>query len=812
MSASLTQPFQGTRAHRSRSPSTSQEERTLKFKAPQIIDESWTNATDENSTASSYAGEADFRLPIRKMSNVDPPVGLRRKISGTPESDLDSAYDTERTQIVRGNGVFEAIPPRMEDDESVAHVRTVSIEKIKVITSDLRLEIARIEENLRLAQTYVHNQSDEAHIMAADFQESEHLSQAQEKERRRLEERLKAEADELAEAEKVQRQQAALWQKMRDMQTRIHNLEEAREINSAARARLNTKREAFEVKVAHIAERQMNERKQLDDAQKRQDINTQMLLELEVKHLSHREQATILKTQRLDAEHFRVIQRKQAEQLRESQLMEQKHTQKEFELEFRTAEGRENLDADHKLEVLNILVSQKKELEEEQDRMAEQQQAIEAIQIKEMQRLQSMQLLAAQRRQARELGRLQKQQARIRQRARTAELQEQYSDFVKEQSETGSSRNDETSSHGKSQTTASSSNLSDSIVDEGQEADEQSAREALAERNRMKNSSEDAQKAMLEQQKVEASQRVEKNRDNITTMQRRQVRALEELRRQQKEEMSTYDKDSQKMMVELKNEQEEEYKNMRREHAEEMGQLQEMQAREKLTVRQADELERRLALELDKERQLSNRLLYQMLPKTVADELKLGRKIDPETFESVTIFFSDICGFTELASRSNPMQIVSLLNKLYTVFDSIVDRYDAYKVETIGDSYMIVSGLPIRNDNHAVVMADLAIELRSAATAIDVSDQETDKLSLRVGLHSGGVLAGVVGTKMPRYCLFGDTVNTASRMESTGEPLKIHVSPTSYALLADSYHFEERGTVEVKGKGAMATYWLIGRK
>ncbi|XP_068209435.1 guanylate cyclase 32E-like [Palaemon carinicauda] len=217
--------------------------------------------------------------------------------------------------------------------------------------------------------------------------------------------------------------------------------------------------------------------------------------------------------------------------------------------------------------------------------------------------------------------------------------------------------------------------------------------------------------------------------------------------------------------------------------------------------------------QLIEEKKKTEALLYEMLPRYVAEQLKRGRKVEAENFDCVTIYFSDIVGFTEMSAESTPLQVVDFLNDLYTCFDSIIGNYDVYKVETIGDAYMVVSGLPIRNDDqHAGEVASMSIHLLEAIKRFKIRHRPSDTLKLRIGLHSGPVCAGVVGLKMPRYCLFGDTVNTASRMESTGQALRIHCSCTFRDILVNvgGYFLEERGKVKVKGKGEMTTYWLTG--
>ncbi|XP_077490931.1 guanylate cyclase 32E [Amblyomma americanum] len=218
--------------------------------------------------------------------------------------------------------------------------------------------------------------------------------------------------------------------------------------------------------------------------------------------------------------------------------------------------------------------------------------------------------------------------------------------------------------------------------------------------------------------------------------------------------------------------------------------------------------------QLAQEKKRADALLYEMLPRTVADQLKRGKKFEAESFDSVTIYFSDIVGFTRLSAQSTPMEVVEMLNELYTCFDAVIEHYAVYKVETIGDAYMVVGGLA-RHPGvaHASQVASMALHLLKSVRHFRIRHRPHETLMLRVGLHSGPACAGVVGRKMPRYCLFGDTVNTASRMETTGTPLKIHCSESCKLLLekAGGFILEERGLVYIKGKGDMRTYWLEGR-
>ncbi|KAG7495702.1 atrial natriuretic peptide receptor 1-like [Solea senegalensis] len=215
------------------------------------------------------------------------------------------------------------------------------------------------------------------------------------------------------------------------------------------------------------------------------------------------------------------------------------------------------------------------------------------------------------------------------------------------------------------------------------------------------------------------------------------------------------------------------------------------------------------------EKQKTDRLLYSMLPKQVADDLRQGKPLQAQSYVSATVFFSDIVGFTQLSCSSTPYQVVDFLNKLYTTFDDIIDNYDVYKVETIGDAYMVVSGVPQENGIlHASEIASMALDLVGVCRTFRIPHKPSMQLQIRAGIHSGPLVAGVVGTKMPRYCLFGDTVNTASRMESTSLALKIQCSSSVFYLLEEigGYVLECRGTLQVKGKGDMITHWLVGKQ
>uniref|UniRef100_A0A8C4EB99 Guanylate cyclase n=1 Tax=Dicentrarchus labrax TaxID=13489 RepID=A0A8C4EB99_DICLA len=228
-----------------------------------------------------------------------------------------------------------------------------------------------------------------------------------------------------------------------------------------------------------------------------------------------------------------------------------------------------------------------------------------------------------------------------------------------------------------------------------------------------------------------------------------------------------------------------------------------------------EDLIRERTEELEVEKQRTEKLLSEMLPPSVAEALKTGATVEPEYFDQVTIYFSDIVGFTTISSLSDPIEVVDLLNDLYSLFDAVLSNHDVYKVETIGDAYMVASGLPKRNGNkHAAEIANMSLNILSSVGTFHMRHMPDVPVRIRIGIHSGPCVAGVVGLTMPRYCLFGDTVNTASRMESTGLPYRIHINMSTVKILHslnEGYKIEVRGKTELKGKGIEETYWLVGK-
>ncbi|HUO83909.1 MAG TPA: adenylate/guanylate cyclase domain-containing protein [Thermoanaerobaculia bacterium] len=212
---------------------------------------------------------------------------------------------------------------------------------------------------------------------------------------------------------------------------------------------------------------------------------------------------------------------------------------------------------------------------------------------------------------------------------------------------------------------------------------------------------------------------------------------------------------------------------------------------------------------LNRERKRSEALLHNILPVPIAERLKSSPEVIADRFENATILFSDLVGFTGMSDGIAADELVGLLNDIFTAFDQLVDDAGVEKIKTIGDGYMVAAGLPNPRDDHAEAIAELAFSMRERLKQF--RGRSGRDLQLRIGIHSGPVVAGVIGFRKFAYDVWGDTVNTASRMESHGLPGEIHVSDSTYQMIRGLYRCEPRGTIEIKGKGPMSTYLLKER-
>lgn len=210
------------------------------------------------------------------------------------------------------------------------------------------------------------------------------------------------------------------------------------------------------------------------------------------------------------------------------------------------------------------------------------------------------------------------------------------------------------------------------------------------------------------------------------------------------------------------------------------------------------------------ERERSERLLLNILPNAIAERLKRENSIIADQFAEATVLFADVVGFTQLSSKISASELVVLLNCMFSMFDELTEQHKAEKIKTIGDAYMVAAGLPTYRSDHAEAIANLALDMQKAIAEFNA--EQNQSFSIRIGINTGPVVAGVIGLKRFIYDLWGDTVNIASRMESHGLAGGIQVSEATYQCLREQYLFEKRGIIQIKGRGEMTTYLLIRKQ
>ena len=229
-----------------------------------------------------------------------------------------------------------------------------------------------------------------------------------------------------------------------------------------------------------------------------------------------------------------------------------------------------------------------------------------------------------------------------------------------------------------------------------------------------------------------------------------------------------------------------------------------------LIAASANRVATRAEEKLQVEHERSERLLRNILPGSIADRLKDSTDVIADGFDEASVLFSDIVGFTPLSERVTPQELVSTLNDIFSRIDELVDQYELEKIKTIGDAYMVAGGLPEPRPDHLERLADFALDMTRVLGGLRAATGAT--LDMRIGMHAGPVVAGVIGRRKFAYDLWGDTVNTAARMESHGLPGRVHVTAYVRDQLAAQFTFERREPIQVKGKGEMQTYLLVGRR
>ncbi|KAI8822703.1 adenylate and guanylate cyclase catalytic domain-containing protein [Fimicolochytrium jonesii] len=675
--------------------------------------------------------------------------------------------------------------------------------------SEAVLRDRNVKEQKLLAQRrLVHFQEEETNIFEANLKEARQLYESQLVEQRLVEWRQRSSADDMLKDEERKSDLVKLVVKMGALKIKLNLQDEARGREIAFREKVKLKRDAHSLRVKKMEERQKKEREELLTTQGRIARNAKLVQALEVRGMDEMQKRKYLREYEIQSQQLAMKQQKEAEQLREIQLLKIRHISEVVQMEMENMTEIEDLHADQRLREQELEAENRTLLQAEEDKLDRQQAKLKALQLKEEQKIQRNVLKQTQRKQSKLLDRQQRSGVKMREKLMMSENAGLLSgsDNGGDGSDIDPSETVDTSSYGGTSVASRSDygGEENEEVDPATRATTESNAATDAELRRKRTATNDAEKELQEA--------LAKGRERVRQMFLHQKKMVDELKTYHKEVRDQKAREHKRKMAELNKDQEDELRQVKTEQAQEMEELLETIGHQDLIAAQQSSFDKQM------DTLVSNQLLGNMLPKHVAEELKAGRTPEPASFENVALFFTDIYGFKELATKSSPRQIVALLNRMYIAFDEVIGKYpDLYKVETVMDSFMVCSGLSgntkkSREDciHDAEVAVNCALELLAAVQHIDMSDQLVDKVNLRIGIQCGPVLAGVIGTKMPHYCLFGDTVNVASRMCSTNEPLKLQVSAAMAGYLEGKYQIEDRGTIHVKGKGEMKTFWVSG--
>ncbi|KAJ3154788.1 Guanylate cyclase 2G [Geranomyces variabilis] len=672
------------------------------------------------------------------------------------------------------------------------------------------------ERKILAARWLVRFQEEETTIFEAGIREARELYESQLVEQRLTESRQREGAEDLIQNEDRKTDLVKLVTKMAALKIRLRVQDEARDKEVQFREKVKLRREAHNTRVVALEKRQKREREDLLATQERVARNAKAIQALQVRGMDEMEKRRCLREFEIDSQQLRMRQQKEAEQLREFQLLRIRHITEFVQAELANMTEMEELTAEQRGKEADLEAEHDVQLLAENEKLERQQARLKALQLKEEQKVSRNVLKQVQKRQSRLLDKQQRQAGRVRERMMLAQNQSVLGGSIGADAIEGASEHETSDgAESSSQFTASVADASEAggmTEDEGDAATrattDANVAAAEAEGRRRSTATNDAAKELTEA--------LEKGRARVEQQRKHQVGLVEELRRYHAEVRAQKAREHRRKLAELTKDQEDETRAVKTEQASEMTELLETIGHQDLIAAQATSFDKQM------DTVVSNRLLGNMLPAHVAEELKAGRTPAPSSFDNVALFFTDIYGFKELANRSQPRQIVALLNRMYVAFDDVIAGFpDLYKVETVMDSYMVCAGLsqgPVKKtledrQRDAATAAECALQLLEAARGIYVGDQEVDAINLRIGIQCGPVLAGVIGTKMPHFCLFSDTVNVASRMCSTSLPLKLQVSEAMAGYLdPNRFSVQERGTISVKGKGEMKTFFVSERE
>ncbi|KAJ3117085.1 hypothetical protein HDU96_008003 [Phlyctochytrium bullatum] len=680
-----------------------------------------------------------------------------------------------------------------------------------VIPRCLNIKETKLKAHFNLAKLA----DDEATIQQANLEEYRHQLETQLKQQNATERRQQGEADDMEMAGWRKRQLSGLVEKLYSIKQKLRFQEEESDRERDFKALMRQKRAAFQIRLNRLEKRQNAERNELILAQSRVQDTIARIQSIQIglikdPQLARRKR----KENEIQTQNSRMKQQKEFEHLREIQICKVRHLTQLNDFDVNCAEELEELQAQNRTEEFELILKQLEAERGAHDELEKLRLTLERQQLIDKHKGLKTQSLRDQKKHEKMQSKAQRLAIRNREKALIAEnpvILGGEAQIEEDQSENYEGSSAGTRSLAEISSLATSELTQERQQEEGSEAgdnpgghERQESTNVQAETNANSERNKFSRLEAVTQEDKEMSSLLDAGRERIRALQLHHKKTLTDLRNHHRALISTKQRDQRRKLAELLKDHEEEIQLIK---AEQVASMEELIATQKESE------------QIQKDNDTSEKLLGMMLPGHVLEDLEAGITPEPKSFETVTIFFTDIPQFKSLTSSVDSVALLNLLNLVYTKFDEVIqDNPALYKVECVSDTYMVAAGLsgnakPSEDEIKEVtaVAVSCARKLLEAFKSIDLSEVGINEpLDLRVGIHTGPVLAGIVGTKMGRYCLFGDTVNTASRMCTTSNPSSIQVSPSTFEIVRDNrdFAFEERGEVNVKGKGKMTTYWL----
>ncbi|KAJ3085782.1 hypothetical protein HK102_013834 [Quaeritorhiza haematococci] len=597
----------------------------------------------------------------------------------------------------------------------------------------------------------------------------------------------KAETDHQVEEEADQIMFNRIIRHLRYLKRKVRQEEEAGERVNLSRMRQKERRAAFQRRIGYLEMRHERERKELEDkhAHAIKDILTKEKLDAIARnggkggkklgrnrHQDSRSQ--VLEQSQIMA--LKIRHQKEMDQLNEFQLLESKQAGELYEEILEHNDAVEAMEIEQKVRLLDLEAENQNEYDSEEERIQRSQSQLRVVHEQRIQAAMARMIAQEQKAKARQLRAKQMQDAKQRER-----LQLEKEGLASRDGNTGGA------------TAGSMLENEGAVLFEFNESDQNIKNDEVI-------------KSMMVQQKQELDDQMRKDTDRLMALRNRQKQGIQELTNKFAEHMRNVDREYNQRIRSIKDAHEAEKKALLQQHTAEMNELMHaQQVLEKVEVEQGT----------------NNMVLYDMLPKYVADKIKNGQEVEPKSFDSVTIFESDVVNFTGLTAKSSPAQIISLLNRLYSKFDNLAEKYsgeenpDVHKLETVGDAYVVVGGLNgSQPQQHAYEICRFALDVIKAVETLDMSDQAEKQLKIRVGIHTGPAVGAVLGTRMPHFALYGKTVSQATELEHTGKPNQVQISAVTRELIKDDDRFicepveVEEGATRAEGAEKITSYWL----